>query len=494
MKLNSKILFLFVFVSVATSLISQNLTFSPYSRFGLGELNSPVFSQIGALGGTYIGFKPDTTAPIFVNIANPASIAGIRLTTLELGGIARFSEFNNGTSKVKTKTANFSYATLGFPIKQRGGAAFGLMPYSNVGYNLKTETDVSGIGNVTSAFKGEGGINRVFFGVGVLPFKKVLVKFYRSAYHDTLIKYKETKKYKNIKFRKQLLSDLTIGGRADYLFGNILQTSSVIYPSSISYYNTRRYRGTSYNDVTACFGLQTSFVIDSVHKHNNESDSLHKNTPGHRRGLKNKIRIGFGYYVSLPNTIGVKNSSIAYNYSLNGFGDEIAKDTFVYIIDQKSSVRLPLEQGIGMSIKKGDMLNFAVDASYTNWQQFRYMGNANTLKNSYRVSCGLNFVPNKYAAGSGAYIRRMQYRVGAFYTTGYLELKNTAINNYAATIGVGLPVGLFRAFQVVNISAQFGKMGSINNGLVQEKYVKLIVGFTFNAGGNDRWFQKFRYD
>lgn len=240
MKLNSKIIFLFILISFSVPAISQNLTFSPYSRFGLGELNNSGFAQIGALGGTYIGFKPDTISPLFMNIANPASISGIRLTTLELGGIGQFSQFNNGQEKVKARTVNFSYGSLGFPVGQRAGAAFGLMPYSNVGYNLKTESEVSGIGTVTSKYSGDGGINRVFLGFGILPFKKVLYKFYRSAYRDSLIAHKETKKYKNIKFRKQLLSDLSIGGRADYLFGNILQTSSVIYPSSINYFFTNR--------------------------------------------------------------------------------------------------------------------------------------------------------------------------------------------------------------------------------------------------------------
>src|SRR3954471_10502531 len=147
-------------ISSTVPVMSQNLTYSPYSRFGLGELNSPAFAQIGALGGSYIGFKPDTTAPLFINVANPAAISGIRLTTLELGGIGKFSEFNNGSTKVKTKTVNFSYGTLGFPIKQRAGAAFGIMPYSNVGYNLKTEADVSGVGTVISKYNGDGGVNR----------------------------------------------------------------------------------------------------------------------------------------------------------------------------------------------------------------------------------------------------------------------------------------------------------------------------------------------
>lgn len=474
MKAFTKIVLVFVLIAFSAPVISQNLTYSPYSRFGLGELNSPAFAQIGALGGSYIGFKPDTTAPIFINVANPAAISGIRLTTLELGGIGQFSEFSNGTSKVRTKAVNFSYGTLGFPIKQRAGAAFGIMPYSNVGYNLKTETEVGGIGTVTSKYNGEGGINRVFFGLGIMPFKKTLVKFYRSAYRDTLIKYHETKKYKRKKFGKQLLSDLSIGARADYLFGNILQTSSVIYPGSINYFNTRRYRATTFNDITAGFGIQTSFLIDSIGK----------------RDLKKKVRVGIGYYASLPNTIKVKNSSLAYNYGLNSFGDEIPKDTFIYINDKAGTIRLPIEQGIGLSIKKGEMLNVAVDASYTNWQQFRYLDNVNTMKNSYRLSFGINYVPNKYAAGSGAYIRRVQYRLGAFYNTGYLELKNTEINNYAVTAGLGLPVGMYRQFSMVNISAQFGQMGSVNNGLMQEKYIRVILGFTFN----DKWFNKFRYE
>ena len=103
MKFNLKIQFFIFLFGASASLFSQNLTYSPYSRYGLGELNNTTFSPIQGLGGTYIGFKPDTTAPIFINAANPAAISGIRLTTLELGGIAQFSEFSNGITKIKTK-------------------------------------------------------------------------------------------------------------------------------------------------------------------------------------------------------------------------------------------------------------------------------------------------------------------------------------------------------------------------------------------------------
>ena len=43
---------------------------------------------------------------------------------------------------------------------------------------------------------------------------------------------------------------------------------------------------------------------------------------------------------------------------------------------------------------------------------------------------------------------------------------------------------------VINISAQFGRLGSVNNNLLQEDYARIILGFTFNK----RWFIKYKYD
>ena len=453
---------------------AQNLTSSPYSRYGIGELNQQGFAQINALGGTFIGLKPDTAAPLFINSANPAAISGIRLTTLELGGIGIFSEFNNGVKTVNNQTANFAYGSLGFPMGQRGAGCFGLTPYSNVGYSLQSTETVANIGDITYKYSGNGGINKAFLGYAIIPFKKNFYRFQHSAKSDSLIKYKKTAQYKRIKFFKGLLSEFSIGARADYLFGSTNQISSAIYPGSITYYNTRRIRNVSVSDVNAVFGLQTSFNIDSVGK----------------RALRQKIKVSFGYFVSLPGLINAKFNNIIYNYSVNSFGDEFAKDTVLFVVNRQNSIRLPLEQGIGVSVRKGDLLTVAADFAYTYWSQFRYLDAQNDLTNSYRVSLGANFIPNKLALGTANYMKRVQYRIGATYNTGSLDIKNTSITNMAITVGLGLPVGLFRSFSMVNITAQFGKMGSTNNNLIEEKYVRLIIGFTFN----DKWFNKFRYD
>lgn len=471
-----KIIFSLIVSLVFSGLLfSQTLTFSPYSRYGLGEIYSNTFAAANLSGGAFIGLKPDTAVPIYINAANPAAITGIRITTFELGGTAQFSEFNNGTTALKTHNINFNYGSLGFPIKQKASACFGLMPYSAIGYNLLNTVSNSSVGgDINEYYTGTGGINKAFLGFGINPFKKSLQKFSRSAGKDSLVAHKQTKKYKRVKFARELLSELSIGGRADYLFGNVLHSSSIVYPNSNNYYHTRRYRAVSYNDFTGSFGIQTSFSIDSVGK----------------RELRKKSKIGIGYFMSLPNSMSVKTSNLGYNYSLNAFGDETPKDTFIYVIDKKGTIKLPIEQGIGISYKKGDNWALAADASYTNWQQFRYLDAVTELKNSYRVALGICFTPNKYAAGSGAYLKRVQYRIGGFYQTGSIELKNTDISNRAITFGLSLPVGLRMQPSVVNIGVQLGEMGSMNNNLMRERYAKVILGFTFN----DKWFTKFRYD
>ena len=68
------------------SIQAQNLTSSPYSRYGLGEINNQSFATSQAMGGSFIAWHQDTLAPFFINTANPASLAGIRLSAFELGG------------------------------------------------------------------------------------------------------------------------------------------------------------------------------------------------------------------------------------------------------------------------------------------------------------------------------------------------------------------------------------------------------------------------
>jgi hypothetical protein len=469
------------FICSSSFSFAQILTSSPYSRYGLGELNLQTFAAPAAMGGSFIAYHQDTIAPFFINAANPAGLAGIRLSTFELGGQAQFTKISSSATSMNKRNINFSYGSVGFPLKRFGGAAFGIMPYSTVGYKITSTQEDATVGTMTYIFQGDGGINKAFLGAGVKPFRNNATKFYRSDLADTLIKYHETAKYKRKKLGKQLLSELAIGVTGNYLFGTINQVTDVIYPGSITYFNAKRQRSVQVSDFTFNGGLQTNFTIDSIKSH------------GQRRLLKQKIKIGFGLFVNTPTAINAKQSNIIYNYAVDGFGVERPKDTLLNSQDNAGTIKLPLEMGLGLSIKKGEKLTVLMDAATTNWSGFKYFNSpTNDFANSFRVSAGLNYVPNKLAYGTSNYIKRIQYRLGVSYSDGYLDLKNTKISNAFVSAGLGLPVGIgrFDDIAVVNISAQYGKMGSVTNNLLQEEYVRLVLGFTFNK----RWFIKYKYD
>ncbi len=474
-------------VCVSTASQAQILTSSPYSRYGLGELNLSTFAAPSAMGGSFIAYHLDsTTTPVFINQANPAGLSGLRFATLELGGQAQFTKISNAGTSLNKRNVNFSYASLGFPLGKAGGAAFGIMPYSSVGYKINSTEEVSNIGTLNYQFDGEGGLNKAFVAIGQKPFRKQFAKFLRSSLRDTLVKYEKTARYKRIKVGRELLSELSLGASGAYLFGTINQTTRVIYPGSITYFNSKRERSVQINDFIFSAGLQTHFTIDSARYHGR--DTLKQ---GKRILMKEKVKIGFGFFAGIPSGVMAKQSNIIYTYALNDVGGETPKDTILNSQGVQGSIQLPLEMGFGLSFKKGERLHVLVDAATTNWSAYKSFGESSAnFQNSYRVSAGLNYMPNGLAFNS--YMKRVQYRLGVGYTNGYLDLKNTPVSNLYVTAGLGLPVGLGRAADraVVNITAQFGKLGTTSNNLLQEQYARIILGFTFN----NRWFIRPKYD
>ncbi len=461
---------------------SQTNTFSPYSRYALGELNQPTFAHNAGMGGAFIALKPDSTMPIFINAGNPAAYALIKLTSLEVGGNFLYSQFKGANSSLTKWSANFSYGALGFPIKNKGGACFGLMPYSNVGYDIKAiSQDVNAGGDINYLYNGSGSINKAFIGYGVMPFVGALNKFKKKHLYIPDSSRTLTKKQFQLReFGNKMLSDFSIGFNVNYIFGNIENTSRVVYPNSLLYNNTFRARTITVGDFTGNFGLQTAISIDSVKSR----------TKAGRRVLKEKVKFTFGYFLSLSNPLSATYENTIYNYVINGFGQEIVIDTVLNKINQKSTITLPLEQGFGIGFKKAERISAVADFAITNWKNFKYLENTSALKNNYRIALGVNFVPQKYAAGSGAFFKKLNYRFGVSYQTGYIELQNSTLANYVATIGLGLPVGIGRLSSMVNLSLQFGQTATTNSNLIKENYLRVNFGFTFS----DRWFQKFKYD
>ena len=406
---------------------------------------------------------------------------------------------------------------------------FGIMPYTFVGYQTSTSATEPVVGNVTYQYNGDGGLSKAFLGYGVMPFNKRLNKFRRRYLNppDTA-KHLSRLAYKVREFNCKWLSDLSIGVNANYIFGNISNATRVIYPNSLLYNNTYRERTLVMGDFTGNFGVQTAFTTDSVMDRKSrkkrieeevkklkaqghavdssalsgltpfaedviefKADSIRKYTPLRKRALRGKIKLSAGFFMSLNNSMSAKYTAAAYNYILNGQGEEIIRDTAYYLANQNGTITLPLEQGFGLGLKKGERWSFAADFAITAWSGYKYLNEISSLKDNYRVAAGVNYVPEKYAFGKRSYFSRVNYRFGLNYNTGYINVNNTSLADYSISAGVGLPVGASRFnSSMINLSLQYGQMGFNSTNSIKENYFRINFGFTYC----DKWFQKFRYD
>lgn len=497
--------------------ISQINTYSPYSRYGIGEMASTTFAHNMGMGGTHIALRPDSTMPVFLNPGNPASYPFIRLTTLEVGGVFQYASFRgNNNSSLRKWGTSFGYAAVGFPVRSNGGACFGLMPLSHVGYETSHRVSEANIGNVDYNFDGDGGLNKAFLGYGMLPFKRRLVRFRsRNLYLPDSLRTLSHGQYLRREKLNKLVNDFSLGLNANYIFGSIANITRVEYPNSLLYNNTYRQRQLTMGAFTGNFGAQTATTIDSITDYKGrkrrirdavtavrqsgtwseadlrfKEDSIRAVTPLRNRALKERVKFTFGYFMNLNNPMNVNYNGLVYNYILSGSGQEVVRDTVLFINEQKGTLRLPLEQGFGLGFKKGERINIVTDFAITDWGRFQYLNEPNDFRGSYRISAGANYVPEKYAAGRGASLRRVNYRMGASYQTGYLHIKDSYISDYSVSLGIGLPVGVGRLSSMVNITAQYGRIGSADPSLISQNYWRVHFGFTFC----DRWFQKFRYD
>lgn len=460
---------------------AQIATTSPYSRYGLGDIQTPGSAQNSSMGGIGIAVQNDSLTPFYNNSANPASYVFNKITTFEAGFITNNIKLQTSSSRASTNAASLAYLSFGLPITNWWGLGFGLMPYSNVGYQVLDKQTVSGIGAVDYSYEGSGGINKFYLGNAIQPLSGLPSHFKKSDKYKRLREQKNFEKIHKIQRRLTNLSSLSIGANVSYVFGVVDNTRRIIFPNTSKtqiYFNTRTTKTTHLNDISFDYGFQYVIKVDSLRK----------------RRLKEGVKFVFGGTAGLASDISAKRDVFSVNYITSGFGYELVKDTIENYTDKSGVISFPLTLGGGMSVKKGERWLVGADYVIQNWSQYSSFGATSPeFKNSMRVSLGGQYTPKKIQESRTAYLKRVQYRLGVNYYTTNLYLKSTQLNGYGVSVGLGLPVGrskIQQEYSVLNIGVEFGEKGTMNNGLVKEQYTKVVLGFTFN----DKWFKKPKYD
>ncbi len=436
-KMSNKFKYVCAALALAVSLgaNAQVTIQSPYSKFGVGNIKGSLLPQLRSMGGISSGvFR--TSYINNINMQNPASYAGINLTTLDIGMSSTYTQLKTTSLSENSFNASLSHVAMAFPVTTKSAVSIGLLPYSELGYNFKNTVQVGTIADnkktVDYIYTGEGGLSKAYLGYGI-----------------------------------QFGDHFRIGANAEYLFGNLIQNRSTEYVNELSAINSRNQVKNSIYGVGLSYGLQYDFRIDS------------------------KTSVTIGYSGASSSKLNSEISQYTTIYSKDGQGNEqSALDTLAFTENATTNLKLPLVHSVGITLNKSNKWLVGADYRMGKWSSMTINNVGQNLQDTYGVSVGGQFTPD--ASAISGYFKRVDYRFGFQYDKTYVKMNNQDVNQMALTFGLGLPLASYArsSFYKMNVSAELGKRGTVNNGLVQENYVNLHLGFMLN----DKWFQRFKFD
>lgn len=164
--MHNRIALLFGCLLIAVSSAFTQVSLSPYSHYGIGDIFNATSARSSSMGQIGIGMYD----PANINRLNPASYADLRLTTFNLGGLATLSKQSSNYNSQVSGTAAFNNVAMGFSDRKGFGLVFGLAPYSALGYNIITRDSIMGDTSYlpySQTYTASGGLSQLYGGFGL---------------------------------------------------------------------------------------------------------------------------------------------------------------------------------------------------------------------------------------------------------------------------------------------------------------------------------------
>lgn len=414
----------------STGLYAQNGSVSPYSYFGVGEIQSKGTMENQMMGG--IGMFADS---IHINLKNPAAYSKMGMqygedfgnTTYTAGLSHKRLTFENNVESQSNNVTNLEYISVGMALKKGFGIGFGIMPYSSVGYNMISENVNSNDATVTNRFYGEGGLNKVYFSTGY-----------------------------------EFIKDVSLGATAGFNFGT-LKNNRVQTVENVQF-GTLDKRSSKVN------GMDFTYALNY--------------TPT----FKDKYQLFASVRVNTQANLVSKNSKEIGSFSIStGANIEIVDVNLDALNLRNTELKIPTTATLGLGL--GEKMKWFLGAEYS-FQGMSSFSNdfieAENLeyKDASSFALGGFYVPD-YSAFSG-YHKRITYRAGLRLDKSGMLLNNREINDFGITFGFGLPMR--GSFSNLNLGFEVGRKGTKYDDFIEENYFKVNVGLSFN----DIWFRKRR--
>jgi hypothetical protein len=378
MRINNKVCFIIGLLLFPVILFAQynNNTTSPYSRFGLGDLQTRSLGRTFAMGGASLGSRNS----LQINMANPASYTAVDSLAFlfEFGVNSKFSKYRNNENSMTANDVNFRYFSMNFRINSWLATSLGLTPYSDIGYDVRVLNYLENTGNYYIQYFGDGSLTRSYLGAAIKPFKNI-----------------------------------SIGANLNYLFGSLTHNAQLYFLDADDFYNIQKYEHIRVSQFGLDFGLQATLP------------------------LKNNQNITFGaVFENKPEFNAFRSDIMLKNLSTTSATDQ---DTLKHSTEEKGSIQFPLTYGFGLTYVKTDKLELNLDYYHQTWSKATFFGSINpVLTDLNKFAAGAEWIPDKNSIRS--YTHRIAFRAGMKYERSYLILNGQQINDFGISFGVGLPI------------------------------------------------------
>lgn len=392
-------------------------TFTPYSIFGVGDINRAGTAYNKAMGGIGIGLRENR----LINILNPASLTERDTLSFMLDfGVNQNNIYSKaGDANTAHNVFNMHHIVMSFPLYKKSAFSLGVTPYSSVGYSFEErETDpgvINEMGDITYRRFGSGGITKAFMGASMVAFR-----------------------------------NFSIGAEGIYYFGTIDRRSDILFNSDATYRTINTGSDYVISSLAAKFGIQ------------------------YKKNFEDGLSFTAGATWLMGRSLSGDYTRYAYATNVNGIRDTIYSNK-----TESAMMEIPSELGIGFSIRKKDKWLIGADYTRQDWTNAGFAATpgvdfSTSVSNSFKL--GFEYIPNRYDIRY--YSKRITYRGGLYYDQTYMKLNGRQVNSMGVTLGATLP--LLRLYNGVGISVDMGQRGSLKNNLVRERYVMFNLSFSLH--------------
>lgn len=428
---------------------AQNGVNSPYSRYGFGMQADRAMGFNKGMSGVAQGFRDGQ----IVNVANPASYSSVDSLTalIDLGLTLQNGNFKIGDVQQNARNTSLDYAAFHFRATKNVGVALGILPYTNISYNMCSNSEqLTGNENITSSysFQGDGGLHQAFIGTGWA-----------------------------------ICKPLSVGINGSFLFGDYSHINTMSFNDQNAYSVIRGYSANI-----------STWMVDAGFQFIQPLNKTDKLVLGFTYGLGHNINNQAVRYTETYN----QKSSVSEGYTA---------DTL------KNAFQLPHTFNVGITYYKGTQWQIGADFELQKWSDCKfpaqdvagtYITTKGQLNDKMRIAVGCSYIPN--AKGSKL-TEKMTYKFGGFYSKSYANadqsrLKTDKPYEYGLSAGISIPISnrnVWYNIPKLNFSVQWvhsnipyvsAMSATPTVSKLTENYLRFSIGMTFS----ERWFYKHRME